>query len=326
MEKVFVTRRLPQKGLLRITEKYDADVWPLQEPPTRDQIMDRGRDCEGLVTLLSDPIDAEVIAALPKLRVIAQYAVGYDNIDVSAATAAGIIVTNTPGVLTETTADLTWALILAASRRVVEGDRYVRDGKWSVAWGPELMLGEDVHGATLGIVGFGRIGQAVARRAKGFGMRVLYHTRRNTKEQHKAAEEAGAQAVSFGQLLKESDIVSLHVPLTEETRNMIDTDALNQMKRGSILVNTSRGAVLDENAVYNALVSGHIFAAGLDVFQTEPIPEESPLMTLPNVVLAPHIGSASRHTRNVMAEMCADNLDAALHGEKPPNIVNPEVL
>jgi glyoxylate reductase len=326
MEKVFVTRRLPQKGLLRITEKYDADVWPLQEPPTRDQIMDRGRDCEGLVTLLSDPIDAEVIAALPKLRVIAQYAVGYDNIDVSAATAAGIIVTNTPGVLTETTADLTWALILAASRRVAEGDRYVRDGKWSVAWGPELMLGEDVHGATLGIVGFGRIGQAVARRAKGFGMRVLYHTRRDTKEQQKTAEEAGARAVTFDHLLKESDIVSLHVPLTEETRNMIDTDALNQMKRGSILVNTSRGAVLDENALYNALVSGHLFAAGLDVFETEPIPEESPLMALPNVVLAPHIGSASRHTRNVMAEMCADNLDAALHGEKPPNIVNPEVL
>jgi glyoxylate reductase len=326
MKKVFVTRKLPEKGLVRITENYDADVWPSETPPTRAQIVERGRECEGLVTLLSDPIGADVIASLPRLRVIAQYAVGYDNIDITAATRAGIMVTNTPGVLTETTADLTWALILAASRRVTEGDRYVRDGKWKVAWGPELMLGEDVHGATLGVVGFGRIGQAVARRAKGFGMHVLYHTRSNTAEQQEAAEEVGAQPVSFHELLEDSDIVSLHVPLTEETRSMIDGEALERMKRGSILVNTSRGAVIDENALYAALKSGHLFAAGLDVFESEPIPADNPLMTIPNVVLAPHIGSASRHTRNVMAEMCADNLDAALRGGKPPNIVNPEVL
>lgn len=326
MPKVLVTRKLPEKGLKRIEQSHDTDVWQHEDGPTKSEIVRRGRDCEGLVTLLSDPIDEELIESLPHLRVIAQYAVGYDNIDIEAATRRGIMVTNTPGVLTETTADLTWALILAASRRIVQADKYVRNGKWKVAWGPELMLGEDINGATLGVIGLGRIGHAVAKRAKGFNMRVVYHTRSENTRTKEIQVETGAERVSLDDLFRLSDIITIHVPLTEETHHMIGEEELKKMKRSAVLVNTSRGPIVDEHALYQSLKSGRIFAAGLDVFEEEPISTENPLLTLSNIVLAPHIGSASTHTRTVMAEMCAENLLVALSGGRPPNIINPEVL
>ena len=325
-QKVFVTREIPREGLNMIREKFEVIVWPSEYPPSKQEILERAKDCQGLVTLLSDPIDEVVISMLPNLKVIAQYAVGYDNIDVKGATRRGIIVTNTPGVLTEATADLAWSLIMSVSRRIVEADQYVRGGKWSVAWGPQLLLGSDVFGATLGIIGMGRIGQAVAKRAVGFNMSVLYHTRSHRDDLEKIEKTVGAKATSLDTLLNESDIVSLHVPLTSKTHHMIGRKQLDFMKEGSILINTSRGAVVDEGALYDALVSGHLGGAGLDVFEDEPLLEDSPLLGLSNVVLVPHIGSATTKTRATMASMCATNIIAALSGEKPPNIVNPEVL
>ncbi|MHA1576012.1 MAG: 2-hydroxyacid dehydrogenase [Candidatus Thorarchaeota archaeon] len=325
-QRVFVTRKIPNEGLRMITERFDATVWTSDEPPSIREIIQNAKDCEGLVTLLSDPIGSDVIDKLPKLRVIAQYAVGYDNIDVSLATRRKITVTNTPGVLTETTADLAWALIMAASRRLVEADRYVREGKWNVAWGPELLLGSNIYGATLGIIGLGRIGSAVAKRAAGFDMKILYHTRSENEFTQDIEKSVKGRSVDFHTLLKESDIISLHIPLNSKTHHMISEQEFNLMKPGTILVNTSRGPVIDEDALFKALESGHLGAAGLDVFNNEPLQHDSPLMKLSNIVLAPHIGSASTRTRSIMATMCAENLIAALSGEQPPNIVNPEVL
>ncbi|NHI88698.1 MAG: D-glycerate dehydrogenase [Candidatus Thorarchaeota archaeon] len=324
--KVFVTREIPQEGLNMIREKFEVKVWPSEYPPSKQEILEMAKDCKGLVTLLSDPIDEEVISMLPNLKVIAQYAVGYDNIDVKQATRRGIIVTNTPGVLTEATADLAWSLIMSVSRRIVEADQYVRGGKWNVAWGPQLLLGSDVFGATLGIIGMGRIGQAVAKRAVGFNMRVLYHTRSHRDGLEEIEKLVGAEARRLDTLLHESDIVSLHVPLTSKTHHMIGRRQLGLMRAGSILINTSRGAVVDQDALYDALVSGHLGGAGLDVFEDEPLSKDSPLLGLSNVVLVPHIGSATTKTRATMASMCATNIIAALSDEKPPNIVNPEVL
>ena len=325
-QKVFVTREIPQEGLNMIREKFEVKVWPSEYPPSKQEILEMAKDCQGIVTLLSDPIDEEVISMLPNLKVMAQYAVGYDNIDVKEATRRGIIVTNTPGVLTEATADLAWSLIMSVSRRIVEADQYVRGGKWNVAWGPQLLLGSDVFGATLGIIGMGRIGQAVAKRAVGFNMRVLYHTRSHRDELEGVEKSVGAKARSLDTLLHESDIVSLHVPLTSKTHHMIGRRQLDLMRAGSILINTSRGAVVDQGALYDALVSGHLGGAGLDVFEDEPLSKDSPLLGLSNVVLVPHIGSATTKTRAIMASMCATNIIAALNDEKPPNIVNPEVL
>jgi glyoxylate reductase len=326
IQNVFVTRRIPKEGLDLISDRLEVSVWPHESPPNREQIIEQARDCVGIVTLLSDPIDAETISLLPNLKVIAQYAVGYDNIDVREATERGIIVTNTPGVLTETTADLAWSLIMSTARRIVEADLYVREGKWNVAWGPELLLGTDIHGATLGIIGMGRIGQAVARRAHGFNMRVLYHSRSHNEETRAIEDLLGAQSTDLDTLLRESDIVSIHVPLTTETHHLIGERELALMKEGSILVNTSRGQVIDQDALIKALSSGPLGAAGLDVFREEPISKDSALLKLSNTVLVPHIGSASKNTRTIMATMCAKNIIAALNGEKPPNIVNPEVL
>ncbi len=321
-QRVFVTRKIPDEGLKMITEKFDTTVWPSQEPPSIQEIIQNAEDCDGLVTLLSDSIGPDVINKLPKLRVIAQYAVGYDNIDVPLATKRKIAVTNTPGVLTETTADLTWALLMAASRRIAEADRYIRDKKWDVAWGPEMLLGSDIFGATLGIVGMGRIGQSVARRASGFNMKILYYSRTRNKN---IENELDVKHVDLHTLLRESDIVTLHIPLNSETHHLISKAELEMMKENSILVNTSRGKVVDESALYNALKEGHIGSAGLDVFQEEPISKNSPLLDLENVVIVPHIGSASKNTRATMSRMCAENLIAALDGNMPPNIVNPEV-
>ena len=325
-QKVFVTRKVPQEGLDKITKKFDVKVWPSENPPSRNEIIEMAVDCQGLVTLLSDPIDSNLINGLPNLKVIAQYAVGYDNIDVKEATKRGIIVTNTPGVLTETTADLAWALIMAVARRIVEADRFVRDRKWNVAWGPETLLGIDIHGATLGIIGMGRIGQAVARRAQGFNMNILYFTRSYNESIAALENEIGVKSSNLEILLRESDIVSLHVPLTAETHHLIGKKELEMMKADAILVNTSRGQVIDQNALYEALSMGNLRGAGLDVYQEEPISKKDPLLALDNVVLVPHIGSASMNTRATMSIICAKNIIAALNGETPPNIVNPEVL
>lgn len=309
-----------------LTSKFNVTVWQSEFPPSKNEIIEMASDCQGLITLLSDPIDSELFNKLPNLRVIAQYAVGYDNIDVTEASKRRIMVTNTPGVLTETTADLTWALILATARRIPEADRYVRNGKWNVAWGPQLLLGVDIHGATLGIIGMGRIGQAVARRAKGFDMRVLYHSRSHNEDIAALEKQMKAKPATLETLLRESDIVSLHVPLTFETHHLIGRKEIDMMKQGAILINTSRGPVVNQDALFDALSTGKLAGAGIDVFSEEPIRKDDPLLNLENVVLAPHIGSASRKARTTMSIMCAKNIIAALNGEKPPNIVNPEVL
>jgi lactate dehydrogenase-like 2-hydroxyacid dehydrogenase len=279
--------------------------------------------CDGVLTLLTDRVDDEFLdSAGPQLKVVSNYAVGFDNVDVPACTARGIPVGNTPGVLTETTADLAWALLMAAARRLPEGDRYVRAGRWQT-WGPMLLLGPDVHGGTLGIVGFGRIGQAVARRATGFGMTILYHdVQRATAD---AEEAVGASFVPLPELLERSDFVSLHVNLTDDTRGLISTDALRRMKATAVLVNTSRGPVVDPRALHLALRDGEIFAAALDVTDPEPIPPDDPLLSLENCLVVPHIASASRATRGKMAEMAAANLLAGVRGERLPTPVNPEV-
>jgi glyoxylate reductase len=321
--KVYITRPIAEEAVEMIRSHADANIWPQPEvPPPHDEIVRQVRDADGLLCLLTDPIDTEVIAAARKLRVISTYAVGYDNVDVAAATARGILVCNTPGVLTETTADLAWALIMAAARRISEADRYLRAGRWQ-SWSPQLLLGQDVFGATLGIVGFGRIGQAVARRAQGFGMRLLYT---DTAPKPDPERDVGARFVPLSDLLEESDFVSLHIPLTEQTRRLIAAPQLAMMKPTAALINTSRGAVVDQRALADALRDGRIFAAGLDVFDSEPISHDDPLLDLDNVVLLPHIGSASVATRTRMATMAAADLLAGLAGERPKNLVNPEAL
>ncbi|MHA2378498.1 MAG: 2-hydroxyacid dehydrogenase [Candidatus Thorarchaeota archaeon] len=325
-KKVFITRMIPDIGLDAIDAEFETTVWEQEMPPSKSEIIQNARECSGIVTLLSDPIDTEVIEFLPLLKVISQYAVGFDNIDISAATRRGIIVTNTPGVLTETTADLAWTLIMSACRRITEADRYVRDGEWKVAWGPKMLLGRDVHKATLGIIGLGRIGRAVARRATGFSMKILYHSRTKNDESVEIERETGAERSDLETLLQESDVITIHVPLSEDTRNMIGSHEIAMMKPGAVLVNTSRGSVVDEDALYQSLKSGHLGGAGLDVFRHEPVSLQNPLLELPNVVVVPHIGSASIATRDRMAQICAGNLIAALQGVVPPNIVNPEVI
>ncbi len=315
--KVFITRKIPEAGLAMIRAVCDADIWDDPLPPPRNVLLERVRGVDGILSLLTDKIDAAVMDAVgAQLKVISNYAVGYDNIDIPAATARGIAVGNTPGILTETTADFAFALLLAAARRVVEGDKFVRAGKWQT-WGPRLLLGAEVHGATLGLVGFGRIGQAMARRAAGFGMRVLYHQRHDSP----VAESLGAVRADFDTLLRESDFVSLHVPLTRQTYHLLDARAFRLMKKSAILINTARGGVVDPEALYSALKNGEIAFAALDVTEPEPIPADSPLLTLENVVIAPHLGSATHTTRDKMAVMAAENLLAGVFGKPLPNAV-----
>jgi len=321
--RVLVTRRIPGEGLDRVIEACDVDLWDDDLPPPRAELIRRVPGVEGLLTLLTDRVDEELLdAAGPRLRVVSNLAVGYDNVDVPACTRRGIAVGNTPGVLTETTADLAWALLLAAARRIPEARDYVRDGRWRT-WEPMTLLGPDVHGATLGVVGFGRIGRAVARRATGFGMRVLYHARTRL-----AADEAAALDVAWApldELLAQADFVTLHVGLSPETRHLIDARALARMRRGAILVNTARGPVVDTDALVDALRTGTIAAAALDVTDPEPLPVGHPLLGMDNCLVVPHIGSASQATRGRMAAMAAANLLAGLRGERLPNPVNPEV-
>lgn len=319
--KVFVTRIIPEKGLRLVQEVCKVDLWTDELPPSREVLLARAAGVDGLLCLLTDRIDAVVMdAAGPRLKVISNHAVGFDNIDVSAATARGIPVGNTPGILTDATADFAFALLMAAARRVTEGERFVRAGKW-ITWGPSLLLGPDVHGATLGLIGFGRIGQAMARRAAGFDMRVLYFD----PSLPESPSELCATAVSLEALLRESDFVSLHVPLTPQTRGLINRETLALMKPTAVLINTARGPVVDPDALHEALAARRIFAAALDVTDPEPIPLDSPLLTLDNCLIVPHIASASVATRNKMALMAAENLIAGLHGERLPNCVNPEV-
>lgn len=322
MYRVFLTRRIPEPGIEMLRERTQLEMNEEDRVLTREELLEGVSRCDALLCLLTDEIDAEVMDKSPGLKVISNYAVGYNNIDVEAATKRGIPVTNTPGVLTDTTADFVWTLLMAVARRVVEADRYTRAGLFK-GWGPMLLLGCDVYGKTLGVVGFGRIGQAVAKRARGFDMRVLYSDVRRADPDVEA--ETGAEYVSLPELLKTSDYVSLHVPLTEETHHMIGEKELRLMKPGSYLINTARGPVVDEKALVQVLREGHLGGAGLDVFENEP--ELTPgLSELDNVVLAPHIASASKETRSKMAEIAASNLLAVLEGRRPKYCVNPKVF
>jgi lactate dehydrogenase-like 2-hydroxyacid dehydrogenase len=316
--RVFVTRLIPDAGLNRVRGFCDADIWPGDMPPPYESLIQRVKGVEGILCLLTDRIDAGLMdAAGPQLKVISQMAVGYDNIDVAAAEARGIPVGNTPGVLTEATADLTFALLLAQARRIVEGVEYIRVGKWRT-WDPKALLGADLSGATLGIVGFGRIGRAVARRASGFDLRILAYSPSLTADE---AQTVNARRVELDDLLRESDFVSLHCPLNQHTRHLINHDTLARMKPTSILVNTARGGIVDQQALHDALKNGVIGGAALDVTDPEPLPSDHPLFSLSNATIVPHIGSASTWTRDQMATMAADNLIAGLKGEPLPNQV-----
>ena len=315
-EKVLVTREIPEAGL-RLLEGFDVSVL-FERPPERDELLEAVRGANGVLSTATEKMDAEVMdAAGGGLEVIANMAVGYDNIDVEAARERGIVVTNTPGVLDETTADVAFLLVLAAARRLGEGERLLRAGEWEW-WGPKQLRGFDVWGKRLGIVGLGRIGQAVARRGRGFGMEILYHNRSRKEE---AEEELGARYLELDELLRESDFVSIHTPLTDETRHLIGERELGLMQETAVLVNTSRGPVVDEGSLADALEDKRIFAAGLDVYEEEPKVHPR-LLELENVVLAPHIGSATIETRDRMATLAAENLAAVLRGQEPKSPVS----
>jgi glyoxylate reductase len=305
---VFVTRQLPGDALERLDAEHEVEVWPERLPPPRAELLARAPKLEGLLSLLTDPVDAELIEAAPNLRAISNYAVGVDNVDVEAATARGIPVGNTPGVLTESTADLALALMLGIARRLVEGEAFVRAGEW-VTWEPGLMLGRDLHGATVGIVGYGRIGQAVGRRLEGFGCELL--------------TTSGSGGVPLDELLARSDFVTVHTPLTPATRGLIGTEALARMKPTAYLINTARGPIVDTDALAHALHAGELAGAALDVTDPEPLPGNHPLLEAPNLLVVPHVGSATVATRERMADMAVDNLLAGLAGEPMPNQVTP---
>ncbi len=319
--KVFVTRLIPEEGLALVREATDMKLWEDELPPPRDVLLKEVREVEGLVSLLTDKIDAELLDANPRLKVVSNMAVGYDNVDIPAATERGVPIGNTPGVLTDTTADLAFTLIVASARRIQESIDYVRAGQWKT-WGPTLLMGQDIHGATLGVVGFGRIGQGMAKRASGFGMRVLYYDvyRRQDLEQ-----SMGVTYADMDTLLRESDFVTLHTDLNESTRHLMNAAAFAKMKRTAFVVNTARGPIVDPQALYEALKAGKIAGAALDVTEPEPIPMDSPLLSLPNCLIVPHIASASVATRGKMAQMAAANLIAGLRGDKLPTCVNPQV-
>ncbi len=316
--KVFVTRQLVGGALEQLSQIADVTRWEGATPVPRELLLERARDADGLLTMLTDRVDAALISSAPRLRVVSNLAVGFDNIDIAACTARKIAVGNTPGVLAETTADFAFALLLGAARRLVEAEAYVRQGRWQT-WDPHALLGRDVHGATLGIAGMGAIGDAVARRAAGFGMRVLYTSR---------SPRPGALGtrVEKESLLQRSDYLSLHLPLTPQTHHWIGAAELAQMKPSAVLINTARGKVVDQAALVAALRAGRPALAALDVTDPEPISADDPLLTLPNVILAPHIASASHQTRAAMAKLAVNNILAVLEGGRPVCCVNPEVF
>jgi glyoxylate reductase len=319
---VFVSRVIPDAGLDRIKAECNAAIWTDPLPPPYEVLRQKAADCDGIVSLLTDKIDAALLDAAPRLRVVSNYAVGFNNVDVPAATARGVAVGNTPGVLTDATADMAFCLLIAAARRLVEGHQYTLSGRWKT-WEPLGHLGQDLAGRTLGIVGMGRIGYGLARRCHaGWDMKILYH---DVYKSEKAEKDLGARQVDLDTLLRESDFVSLHADLNEKTRGMIAAPELKKMKRTAVLVNSARGPLINQKELYEALRAGTIFAAGLDVTDPEPPARDDPLLTLPNVIIAPHIASATFGTRNAMAEICASNLIAGLRGEKLTAWVNPEV-
>jgi glyoxylate reductase len=350
--RVFVTRPVADVALRRLAEHARVDLWDDDAPPPHDELIIHIRDCDAVLSMVSDRLDAKTMGTASRLIAISNLAVGVDNIDLAAATQAGIAVGHTPGVLSETTADLAFALMLAAARRVAEGDRFVRAGRWRM-WTPRLMLGRDVWGATLGVIGWGAIGQAVARRGAGFGMRVIYAAHKSSgsdkalaktsaksvaaaksKASRATGKPAGgantspipsAECVELAELLATADFISINVPLTPQTRQMIGARELANMKRGAILVNTARGPVIDQIALTEALRSGHLGGAGLDVTETEPIDASDPLLKLANVVITPHIGSASHATRHRMAELAVDNILDVFAGRLPRHCANPAV-
>jgi glyoxylate reductase len=319
--RIYITRPLPEAAMRVLEGQVEYHMWDREsEPVKRETLLREIVDVDGVICLITEKMDAEVIERAHRCRVIAQVAVGYDNIDVGAATSRGIYVTNTPGVLTETTADMAWAILMATARRVVEGDKFTRSGRWKT-W--ELMgfTGQDVHGATLGIIGLGRIGAAIARRAKGFAMPILYYNRTRAEA---LEAELGARYLSLDDLLRQSDVVMVSCALTPETRHLISERELALMKPTAILVNIARGPIVDQRALYRALVDRKIWAAGLDVFEVEPVPMDEPLLKLDNVVVPPHLGSGSIATRTKMATMAAENCVAGVTGKIPPNVVNPQ--
>ncbi len=320
--RVAVTRLIPEAGLDLLRPRCDVQVWEGDLPPSGDELDKLLDGADAALTLLTETIDGALLDRHPTIRVVSNFAVGFDNVDVAAATARGVAVCNTPGVLTGATAEFAFTLLMSASRRVVEAATYVREGKWQT-WGPKLLLGQDIVGATLGIVGFGRIGKELAKMATGFKMTILA----NDAYQDPTAEaEYGMTYVELDDLLARSDFVSLHVALTPETRHMISTREFGIMKSTAVLINAARGPVVDTGALVTALQNGDIFAAGLDVTDPEPLPADHPLVTLPNCIVVPHIASATVTTRDAMAELAARNLLAVLDGETPEVIVNPEVL
>ncbi|TFJ92777.1 2-hydroxyacid dehydrogenase [Lentibacillus salicampi] len=316
---IYITRKIPDALLRPYQDSFTFRMWDKENVPVpRDVLLREVAAADGVLCLITESIDREFLAAAQHLKIVANMAVGYDNIDVDAAREHGVVVTNTPDVLTETTADLTFALMMATARRIVEAADYIREGKWDY-WAPYLLAGSDIHDKTIGIVGMGRIGEAVARRAKGFGMSILYHNR--SRKNH-AEQELGAFYSDFPELLQEADFVVSLVPLTEQTSEIFNQDAFKQMKSSAVFVNVSRGGTVDEQALYEALTSREIRAAGLDVFTNEPISPEHPLLGLDNVVCLPHIGSASAATRTSMIELCFDNLQAVMNGERVITPVN----
>lgn len=319
--KVFVTRSIPEKGFALIKDFCEVDLWNDEMPPSREELLARIRGVDGIISMLTDILDTEALdAAGSQLKVISNFAVGFDNIDVDEATARKIPVGNTPDVLTDATADFAFALMLGAGRRILEGDRFVRAGKWKT-WDSMLLLGAEMKGATLGLIGFGRVGKAMARRAAGFDMRVIYHdllTAQTRPDLH-------ASRVDLETLLEESDFISLHTPLTPDTHHLINAEAFSKMKPNAVFVNTSRGPVVDLDALYHALAEKRILAAGLDVTDPEPLPLNHPLFALENVLIMPHIASSSKTARDKMSWIAAKNLIAGLKGEYLPNCVNPQV-
>ena len=320
--RVLVTRLIPEGGLRMIRAACEIDLWEEELPPPHDVLLERARECDGILSLLTDRIDGDLLDRCPHVRVVSNLAVGFDNIDVPAATARGVLVGNTPGVLTETTADAAFALLMAAARRIPEGIAYVRAGQWRT-WGPLLLLGHDVHHATLGLIGLGRIGAEVARRARGFAMRVLYTNRTRHED---LEHELGLEYVSFAELVSQADFVSVHTPLTPETRGLLGRDAFRQMKSTAIVINTARGPIIDTPALVEALQAGIIGGAALDVTDPEPLPPDHPLIQMPQCIVVPHIASASVQTRTAMAEIAAWNLLTGLKGERLPCGLNPDAL
>jgi len=320
--KILITRRLPPPALDILSGFCDIELWDSDEPPTKEYIIEHVKDKDGLLCLLTDKIDKEVIDAAPNLKVISTYSVGFDHIDVEYATKKGIYIGHTPGVLTDAVADMAFALLLAIARRIVESDNMIREGGWKIAWAPTFMLGDAVYGRTLGIIGLGKIGTAIARRAKGFNMRILYYDKYRKEKEEK---ELGAEFTSLEELLKESDFVVLSVTLTPETHHLMNEERLKLMKKTAYLINISRGKVVDEKALLKALTEGWIKGAALDVFEEEPIGKDHPFTKLKNIVLTPHAASATIETRSKMAEIAAKNLLNVLKGEPPIFLVNPDV-